>query len=132
MDRVLRDPLGRGGRLSFESHLHHGGESGPLAQRSARRSSVPAHAGDSSLASLPRSGRRGFSAPALGRTGGRLMSRRALSIFLPALTGVLVVMIWYGIHFWLAEEMRFLLPTPGAILGAFQENAEQLTRATIN
>src|SRR4051794_130910 len=61
-----------------------------------------------------------------------MTSRRVLSISLPAVTGALVIAAWYGAHFWLAEEMRFLLPTPGAILDAFRENASSLERAAFN
>jgi NitT/TauT family transport system permease protein len=61
-----------------------------------------------------------------------MTARRVLTIVLPALTGALVVAIWYAVHFWLAEEMRFLLPTPGAILAAFRENAGLLSRAALN
>ena len=60
------------------------------------------------------------------------MSRRLLHIFLPAATGALVLAAWYAIHFLLADEMRFLLPTPGAILDAFRTNAPSLTRAALN
>ena len=61
-----------------------------------------------------------------------MKSRRALSILLPAAAGALFVALWYGIHFWLSAERRFLLPTPGAIIDAFHANAEQLGRATLN
>lgn len=61
-----------------------------------------------------------------------MKSRRSLSAILPALTGALVIALWYGVHFWLTEEMRFLLPTPGAIATAFRENAGPLARATLN
>jgi NitT/TauT family transport system permease protein len=60
------------------------------------------------------------------------MSRQVLTILLPAATGALVLALWYGIHLLLAEEMRFLLPTPGAILAAFRENAPELSHATLN
>jgi NitT/TauT family transport system permease protein len=60
------------------------------------------------------------------------MPRPLFQILLPAITGALVVAAWYGIHFWLADEMRFLLPTPGQIAVAFRENAEPLGRATLN
>jgi NitT/TauT family transport system permease protein len=61
-----------------------------------------------------------------------MKQRRTLSILLPAATGALFLALWYGWHFWLAEEMRFLLPTPGAILNAFRQNAAELGRATLN
>ena len=60
------------------------------------------------------------------------MSRRFLNLLLPVATGALVLALWYGIHFWLAEEMRFLLPTPGAILAALRDNGDALWRAAVN
>ena len=60
------------------------------------------------------------------------MSKRALNIFLPAATGVLFIVIWYAIRWSMDEEMRFLLPTPGEIIGAFQNNGAALARAALN
>jgi NitT/TauT family transport system permease protein len=60
------------------------------------------------------------------------MSRRLLHVFLPALTGAVFIALWYGIHGWLSEDFRFLLPTPGAVIEALGENADALRRATIN
>lgn len=60
------------------------------------------------------------------------MSRSTLRIVLPATAGALVVALWYGLHFYLSEDMRFLLPTPGAILEAFRENHEVLIRSAWN
>ena len=60
------------------------------------------------------------------------MSRPFLNIFLPAATGALVVALWYGLHIWLAEEKRFLLPTPGSIVDAFRDNSAALGRAAFN
>lgn len=55
-----------------------------------------------------------------------------LKILLPAATGAVVIAVWYGIHFYLHEEMRFLLPTPGAVVQAFLDQRETLGRAAIN
>ena len=60
------------------------------------------------------------------------MSRKSLNVFLPAATGALMVAAWYGLHFWLDPEMRFLLPTPGKILGAFHDHGDDLARAALN
>lgn len=60
------------------------------------------------------------------------MRGKLLNILLPALAGALVIAAWYGVHFYLAEEMRFLLPTPGAIFAAFRDNHVALTRAALN
>jgi len=59
------------------------------------------------------------------------MPRPLLKLLLPALTGVLVVAAWYAIHRGLSDDMRFLLPSPGAVIDAFQEHRETLARATL-
>ena len=60
------------------------------------------------------------------------MSRPFLRILLPAIAGVLVIALWYGVHFFLEEEMRFLLPTPAAIVDAFQTHRDAMLRAAWN
>ncbi|MEO7599937.1 MAG: ABC transporter permease subunit [Opitutus sp.] len=60
------------------------------------------------------------------------MSRRFLQLLLPAITGAVVIALWYAIHLGLSEDLRFLLPTPDAILAAMRENAGALGRATLN
>jgi NitT/TauT family transport system permease protein len=60
------------------------------------------------------------------------MSKRFLNILLPAATGGLFIAIWYTVRFSMAEEMRFLLPTPGEIIGAFRTNGADLARAALN
>jgi NitT/TauT family transport system permease protein len=60
------------------------------------------------------------------------MPRRLLHLLLPALTGALFIALWYGVHLWLSEDLRFLLPTPGAVINALHENAAALSRATLN
>ncbi len=60
------------------------------------------------------------------------MSHRILKSLLPLLTGALVIAAWYGAHGWLSPDMRFLLPTPDAVVGAMRENADDLWRATLN
>jgi NitT/TauT family transport system permease protein len=60
------------------------------------------------------------------------MSRRVKRLLLPLLTGALFIGIWYGVNATISEDYRFLLPTPGAIMAAFHENADALSRATIN
>jgi NitT/TauT family transport system permease protein len=59
------------------------------------------------------------------------MANPAARIILPALTGALVVGIWYGVHCYLDPEMRFLLPTPGAVLGALRDNAPSMAAAAL-
>lgn len=51
---------------------------------------------------------------------------------LPLATGVVVIAVWYAIHYLLDEEMRFLLPTPGAVVAALDQYSASLTRAAIN
>lgn len=60
------------------------------------------------------------------------MSRPVLKFLLPLAAGAIVIAIWYGVHFYLDEDMRFLLPTPGAVLEAFQRNHESLRTAALN
>lgn len=60
------------------------------------------------------------------------MSRPLLRILLPAVAGALVIALWYLVHFYLDEDMRFLFPTPGAILGALQDERATLFRAAWN
>ena len=60
------------------------------------------------------------------------MSKRLLHIVLPALTGAVSIAFWYGVHAYLSEDSRFLLPTPGAVIDALAENREALLRASLN
>src|SRR5688572_21362846 len=61
------------------------------------------------------------------------MSKTTLKLLLPALTGALLIAAWYAVHFWvISEDRRFLLPTPGAILGALHDHAPYLARAAYN
>lgn len=60
------------------------------------------------------------------------MPRNLLHLVLTVATGALFIGAWYGIHFALAEDSRFLLPTPGAVLAALGENRDTLTRASLN
>ena len=58
--------------------------------------------------------------------------RRLLNIFLPAATGALVLAAWYAVHFALSDDLRFLLPTPAAVVEAFRTHADSLARAALN
>lgn len=60
------------------------------------------------------------------------MHRTLRRILLPLATGVIVIGAWYAIHYVLDEEMRFLLPTPGAVVAALDQHSDALTRAAIN
>lgn len=60
------------------------------------------------------------------------MKRSWLSFLMPALTGALMIAFWYGVHLWLSKDLEFLLPTPGQIAVALQENAAPLARAALN
>ena len=60
------------------------------------------------------------------------MPRPLLKLLLPAATGALVIAVWYAVHFYLAEEMRFLLPSPAAVLQALLDHRDTLARATLN
>jgi len=60
------------------------------------------------------------------------MSRKFLNIVLPAATGALFIAIWYLVHFCLADDLKFLVPTPAAILRALVDQAPYLGRAALN
>lgn len=60
------------------------------------------------------------------------MPRRLLHLLLTVATGAAFVALWYGIHFWLSEDTRFLLPTPDAVIRALGEYRGELIRATVN
>jgi NitT/TauT family transport system permease protein len=60
------------------------------------------------------------------------MNRRLLQLLLPAAAGILGLAVWYAIHLYLGEEMRFLLPSPGAVLEALRDHRAVLARATLN
>lgn len=52
--------------------------------------------------------------------------------FLPPLTGVLFIGLWYVLRLALGEERQFLLPTPDEIIRAAIENRELLWSAALN
>jgi len=58
--------------------------------------------------------------------------RPLLKAFLPAVAGALFLAVWFAAHFLLEEEMRFLLPSPAAVLQALLDHREPLARATLN
>jgi NitT/TauT family transport system permease protein len=60
------------------------------------------------------------------------MKNKLLHILLPAVAGACMIALWYGIHYWLADEMQFLLPTPDAVIRALHEQSDTLWRATLN
>ncbi|MES2694363.1 MAG: ABC transporter permease subunit [Verrucomicrobiota bacterium] len=60
------------------------------------------------------------------------MSNRFARIFFPALTGALLIGVWYAIHFFIDEERRFLVPTPHKILAALVDQGPYLARAAWN
>jgi NitT/TauT family transport system permease protein len=60
------------------------------------------------------------------------MPRRLLHIFLPAVTGALLIGLWYAICFSLSDDRKFLLPTPDKIVAAFRENGPELLRSAAN
>jgi NitT/TauT family transport system permease protein len=60
------------------------------------------------------------------------MPRKVLNLLLPALTGVFVIAAWYLVRFLLVDDWKFILPTPGEIVTAFEQNHVALTRAALN
>lgn len=61
------------------------------------------------------------------------MKHPAFKILMPALTGALLVGVWLVLRTHvLDEDKRFLLPAPGAIADAFQQQRDYLIRAALN
>jgi NitT/TauT family transport system permease protein len=60
------------------------------------------------------------------------MPRKLLNVLLPAATGALFIAAWYAVCCSLNEDNRFLLPTPGEVLGALRDNRDILAHATFN
>lgn len=60
------------------------------------------------------------------------MRRALLKFLLPVATGALVIALWYAVHHAIAEDRRFMLPTPDAVVKAFVDNASYLTEAAWN
>jgi len=60
------------------------------------------------------------------------MSRRTLTYLLPVLMGLVFIGLWYAIRFSMAEERRFLLPSPDQVLAAFNENSVALAKGALN
>lgn len=57
---------------------------------------------------------------------------RSLRILLPIVTGAIFIALWFGVHGWLSDDFKFLLPTPDAVIAAIRENAPALGHATLN
>lgn len=61
------------------------------------------------------------------------MNATLLRRLLPPLATALVGLgLWQGLHLALDPELRFLLPTPSAVLGALADHGPALARATLN
>jgi NitT/TauT family transport system permease protein len=61
------------------------------------------------------------------------MNRRTLTFLIPVLTGALVIGLWYAARMTvIAEDQRFLLPSPDAILRALVEKGPMLWSATVS
>ena len=61
------------------------------------------------------------------------MNRRLATFALPALTGALLIAVWYTLRLYVIPvEQRFLLPAPDAVLGAFSTHGAQLWGATLS
>ncbi len=60
------------------------------------------------------------------------MRRHLLNIFLPVVTGALVIALWYGLRQVLSPDYKFLLPVPHEIIDALRDNFPVLGRAILN
>ncbi len=57
---------------------------------------------------------------------------RALRHLLPVATGAGMILAWYGIHFGMSSEQRFLLPAPHEVVRAFVDEGPALWSAALN
>lgn len=60
------------------------------------------------------------------------MSKKILAYLLPVLTGILFIALWYGLRGMMADDQKFLLPSPDQILTAFIENKDALWNSALN
>ena len=60
------------------------------------------------------------------------MRRPLRRLLLPLATGLLFLGAWQGVHLSLSDDLRFLLPSPGAVVDAWGEHGALLLRATTN
>jgi len=60
------------------------------------------------------------------------MRRAAKNLVWPLLGGAAMIVLWYAVHHGLADDRRFLLPTPGAMFEAMRDEWPILARATLN
>ena len=60
------------------------------------------------------------------------MRRPTRHLLLPIATGLLFLGTWQGVHLSLSDDLRFLLPSPGAVVDAWGEQGALLLRATAN
>ncbi|HVU36581.1 MAG TPA: ABC transporter permease [Opitutaceae bacterium] len=60
------------------------------------------------------------------------MPRWILNLLLPVIAGAAMVAVWYAVHAGLSADYRFLLPSPGQVIGALHDNAAVLWHATLN
>ncbi len=60
------------------------------------------------------------------------MPRFIPAVLLPAATGAAVLACWYIVRALLSEDMRFFLPSPGQVLGAFRDERATLLHAAVN
>src|SRR5690606_29449877 len=117
LDRLLRDPLRRRGRVSVHPHPH------PRCRTDRRRDPrqfcPPAHRRTPAHRRLPPPRRRG-----LPPTPRRLLTAFLLQtsyfpkmrrLLPPLLTGVLLLLAWLALHTALPASQQFLLPTPARI-----------------
>ena len=60
------------------------------------------------------------------------MRKPLLSVLLPAAAGIAFLALWQAAHVALGEDLRFLLPAPGAVWQAALDHRATLLRAALN
>ena len=60
------------------------------------------------------------------------MRKPLLHVLLPVAAGVAFVAAWQAAHVALGEDLRFLLPSPGAVWQAIIDHRATLSRAALN
>src|SRR5690606_24624223 len=128
---VLRHALRCRSRISFKSHSRHARQPRRDCARHDRRPASGTHQRNTPHPSLSGISSRD-TAPAAFRPRELTMRRHLTHILLPAVTGALMIAVWYGIRHSLSEDYKFLLPVPHESWQALTDNFHVLARPIVN
>ena len=56
---------------------------------------------------------------------------KSLRLAFPVIAGIMLLALWYAVHWGMTAEHRFLLPTPGDVLQAFRDERPTLIAASV-